>query len=328
MKKKIVLIVSLIITIMIFAMGCGSKNNSQPQADPQETQKEETQKEETDKEEAKTEETQKEETDKKEESSEESAVASKDDMVEVEEVVEEWMVPIHADSLKEGTYPITVSSSSSMFKIESAELNVSGDEMTAVMTMGGKGYRYLFMGTGEEAVGASEDQYIPYVENSEGAHTYTVPVEALDEGVPCTAFSNKKEKWYDRTILFRSDSLPFEAFKDDLITTPAKLGLEDGEYMVEVSLNGGTGRTTVESPTKIVVNGDECIATITWSSPNYDYMVVEGEKYLPINTEGNSVYEIPIKVFDRAMPIIGDTVAMSEPHEIAYTLIFDSSTIK
>ena len=65
--------------------------------------------------------------------------------------------------------------------------------MTAVMTMGGKGYRYLYMGTGEEAVAADESEYIPYVEDADGAHTFTVPVDALDEGIACAAFSNKKE---------------------------------------------------------------------------------------------------------------------------------------
>ncbi|MBP3815558.1 MAG: hypothetical protein J6H21_01675 [Firmicutes bacterium] len=308
MKKRNIIVLFLI-TIFLLS-SCGSKGDSQP-APADESQESAAQEEEA-----------------KEEENKESAVASSDEMVEVEDVVEDWMVPIYAESLKEGTYPITVSSSSSMFKIEGGELTVKDGELTVAMTMGGKGYRYLYMGTGEEAVDAPESEYIPYQENADGAHVYTVPIEALDQGVPCAAFSNKKEKWYDRTLLYRSDSLPLEAFKDELIVTAAKLGLEDGEYSVDVSLNGGTGRTSVESPCKIKVEGDSCIATIVWSSDKYDYMIVDGEKYLPINTEGNSTFEIPVKVFDRAMAIIGDTIAMSEPHEIDYTLIFDSKSIK
>ena len=321
--KKVLIIVSVLITIMLFATGCGSKIDSQPPADQKEEQTEEAPSETGDKKDTETTE------EKQEEKTEESsALASKDDMVEVEEVVEDWMVPIYASSLNDGTYPITVASSSSMFKIEKAELTVSDGEMTAVMTMGGKGYRYLYMGTGEEAINADESEYIPYVEDSEGAHTYTVPVEALDQGVDCTAFSNKKEKWYDRSLAFRSDSLPLNAFKDELVITPDKLALDNGEYTVDVLLNGGTGRTTVDSPTKIVFDGETCLATIAFSSPHYDYMIVDGEKYLPINTEGNSTFEIPVSVFDRPMQIIADTVAMSEPHEITYVLIFDSSSIK
>ena len=54
----------------------------------------------------------------------------------------------------------------------------------------------------------------------------------------------------------------------------------------------------------------------------------DGEKYLPVNTEGNSQFEIPVKYFDKPMDVIADTTAMSEPHEIEYTLTFDSASIK
>ena len=57
-------------------------------------------------------------------------------------------------------------------------------------------------------------------------------------------------------------------------------------------------------------------------------MVVDGEKYLPVNTEGNSVFEIPVAAFDEPFVVIGDTVAMSKPHEIEYTLTFLSATMQ
>ena len=57
-------------------------------------------------------------------------------------------------------------------------------------------------------------------------------------------------------------------------------------------------------------------------------MKVDGEKYLQTNTEGNSTFEIPVAAFDRKLDIIADTVAMSEPHEVAYTLFFDSATLQ
>ena len=69
-------------------------------------------------------------------------------------------------------------------------------------------------------------------------------------------------------------------------------------------------------------------ATIIMSSSNYDYVIVGEEKYLPVNTEGNSTFEIPVTGFDYNMPISADTTAMSTPHEIDYTLYFDSKTIK
>ena len=51
-------------------------------------------------------------------------------------------------------------------------------------------------------------------------------------------------------------------------------------------------------------------------------MLVDGEKYLPTNTEGNSTFEIPVAALDTPLDVVGDTVAMSTPHEIEYTLTF------
>ena len=102
----------------------------------------------------------------------------------------------------------------------------------------------------------------------------------------------------------------------------AALGPEDGTYQMEVELLGGSGRASVTSPAKVEIKDGKAVATLEWSSPNYDYMVVDGEKYLPVNTEGNSVFQIPVEAFDQDIAVIADTVAMSTPHEIEYTLNF------
>ena len=257
----------------------------------------------------------------------ESKVADASEMTTVEDVVEEGMVPIEADQLNEGSYPVEVKSSSSMFHIDSAILTVKEDGMSCVMVMGGTGYLYVYPGTGEEAAAAPEEDYIPYVENASGAHTFTIPVEALDKGLDLAAFSKKKEKWYERTILLRADSLPADAFKEMDLVTAADLGLEDGEYTIEVALEGGSGKASVETPAKLVIKDGEATATIVFSSKNYDYMLVNDEKYLKTNEEGNSTFEIPVSGFDYKMPVVADTVAMSTPHEISYKLTFDSATI-
>lgn len=96
----------------------------------------------------------------------------------------------------------------------------------------------------------------------------------------------------------------------------------DGTYQMEVELLGGSGRASVTSPAKVEIKDGKAVATLEWSSPNYDYMVVDGEKYLPVNTEGNSVFQIPVEAFDQDIAVIADTVAMSTPHEIEYTLNF------
>ena len=120
---------------------------------------------------------------------------------------------IYADALKDGSYNIEVSSSSSMFRIVDCELIVSDGEMSAVMTLSGTGYEKLFMGTGEEALTAPDEDCIYFVEDNEGMYTYTVPVEALDTEIDCAAWSIRKQQWYDRTLVFESAGLPEEAFK-------------------------------------------------------------------------------------------------------------------
>lgn len=102
--------------------------------------------------------------------------------------------------------------------------------------------------------------------------------------------------------------------------------LPDGTYLVDVTLEGGSGRAQVDSPATVTVSGGEATATIVWSSPNYDYMVVAGETYHPTNSEGNSTFEIPVLAFDEPFPVVGDTTAMSVPHEIDYQLAFDAAS--
>ena len=240
------------------------------------------------------------------------------------DAVKDGMEPVSADALKDGVYEVRVDSSSGMFRITECELTVQDGAMSAVMTMSGTGYLKLYM----DNVCVPPLLFIPFVENADGEHTFRVPVEALDKEINCSAFSRKKETWYDRVLVFCSGSLPAEAFADGEAATAKSLKLEDGSYTVAVRLEGGSGRAAVETPAALRIEDGKAFAVITWGSSNYDYMKVDGEKLDLINTGGNSSFEIPVRVFDRKMPVIADTIAMSEPHEVEYTLVFDSTTIK
>lgn len=239
----------------------------------------------------------------------------------------EGMTPVYGDSIADGEYSINVDSSSSMFKIVECKLKVSNGKMTADMVMSGTGYEKLFMGTSDEAANAAESDFIAYTENSDGQSVFTVPVEALDSVINCAAFSKRKELWYDRELVFRADSLSADAFSNSGFVTAGDLELADGDYTAEVELSGGSGKAKIDSPAKLTIIGGNITAEIKWGSNNYDYMIVDSEKYLPVSMEEVSVFEIPIKGFDFKINIAADTTAMSTPHEIEYTLCFDSSTI-
>ena len=108
---------------------------------------------------------------------------------------------------------------------------------------------------------------------------------------------------------------------------PMKVDMSDGTYKIDVVLGGGSGRATITSPATLVVKEGCAYAQIEWSSSHYDYMKVGETTYDPINTDGNSVFELPVTVMDKPMDVIADTTAMSVPHEIEYTLTFASDSI-
>ncbi len=254
-------------------------------------------------------------------------VASGDETVEAQEVVEEGMVPIGGEMIRDGVYPVEVRSSSSMFKIVSCTLEVQNGEMRATMTMSGTGYLKLFMGTGAEAVSASEADCIPFEEDAEGVHSFTVPVPALDAPVDCAAFSKRKEKWYDRRLLFRADSLPLEAFREGALTTVAALGLEDGLYSVDARLVGDAGKAKVESPAQLRVENGEAFATVVWGSKKYADMSLCGARAAALEGEGNAAFEARVPCFDWNLAVTIDSTALGAPVEMAYSLRFDSASI-
>ncbi len=109
---------------------------------------------------------------------------------------------------------------------------------------------------------------------------------------------------------------------------PVSGELRDGQYTIEVALSGGSGRASVSSPAEVTLANGKMTARIIWSSPNYDLMLVDGEKYLPINKDGNSTFEIPVAALDQEIVVSAETTAMSQPHVIDYTLRFDSTTLR
>lgn len=120
----------------------------------------------------------------------------------------------------DGLYTIGVQSSSKMYNITKCVLQVADGQMTAVITLSGDGYGYAYVGTGEEANNAPINQWIPYVEDWDGAYTYALPISALDEETAVAAYSRRYEKWYDRTLVFHSSTLaPYEAIAPDGVYT-------------------------------------------------------------------------------------------------------------
>lgn len=244
----------------------------------------------------------------------------------VSEAASESAAASSARTLEDGTYTAEFDTDSSMFHVNEASdgkgtLTVEDGQMTLHISLQSKKIVNLYVGMAADAPDHEADWLQPTTDTvtysdgtSEEVYGFDVPVEALDTDFQL-AILGTKGKWYDHTVSVRN----VEAQAAEAVKTPA-----DGSYTCEVTLEGGSGRATVDSPAALTVADGKMTATIVWSSPNYDYMIVDGEKYLPTNTEGNSTFEIPVSALGVPLSVVADTVAMSTPHEIEYTLTFSA----
>ncbi len=245
--------------------------------------------------------------------------------------------------IADGTYVATFKSDSSMFHVSEANqdrgiLTVSDGKMTIHVSLQSKKIVNLYPGTAEDAQKDGAELLEPTVDKvvySDGyedeVYGFDIPVPALDEEFD-VALIGTHGNWYDHKVTVsdpvEGDDIQAVINGDPSGDNGSTADIADGEHSIEVTLEGGTGKASVESPAVFRKNGDEIIAVITWSSPYYDYMIVDGQKYEPVNTEGNSVFEIPVASFGSPLEVIADTTAMSEPHEIEYTIKFDPASIK
>ena len=237
--------------------------------------------------------------------------------------------PTAEAALPDGVYTADFNTDSSMFHAnESCDgkgtLTVADGQMTMHVSLQSKKIVNLYLGMAADAADHEADWLQPTTDTvtysdgtSEEVYGFDIPVTAVDTDFQL-AILGTKGTWYDHTVSVANA----EPADETAAEAPA-----DGSYTCAVTLEGGSGRATVESPAALTVADGTLTATIVWSSPNYDYMLIDGEKYLPINTEGNSTFEIPVAALDTALAVTADTVAMSTPHEIDYTLTFDSATL-
>ena len=276
------------------------------------------------------------------------------------------------------SYKATAETGEKMFKVVDCVVKSTESGMTAVITLSGTGYDYLYMGTAEEAAKADQSSYIKYKEVG-GKYTYEIPVEALNTAIKVSSHSIRKNKWYDRTVTIipkttkvdagENKSDPENPGKDDSGNSgssgnPGGTGgssnstgsssgtnagnngsqngnnsdnqyssstngttsrvntstrLEDGTYKPDGFLwSGGTGKVGITC-SQIRISGGQAYATITFSSSHYQYVKANGSKYLPVSQGGSTTFEIPVEL-NKNNKIIGMTTAMSQAHEITYSI--------
>lgn len=272
----------------------------------------------------------------------ESTVAAQESTVtptEITETAETVSTEIAQDKaqLPDGVYTAEFSTDSSMFHVSEAcdgkgTLTVKDGVMTIHISLGSKKILNLYPGLAEDAAKDGAVLLEPTTDTvtysdgmTEEVYGFDVPVPVIGEEFDL-ALIGTKGKWYDHKVKV-SDPVA-EDSREAANGSFDMSALADGSYTIELTMEGGSGRASIQSPTQITVADGAATAILEWSSPNYDYMLVNGEKYLPVNTEGNSVFEVPVETLDAPLTMIGDTVAMSTPHEVEYTVTFHSETLE
>lgn len=237
----------------------------------------------------------------------------------------------------DGVYTAEFSTDSSMFHVSEAcdgkgTLTVKDGVMTIHISLGSKKILNLYPGLAEDAAKDGAVLLEPTTDTvtysdgmTEEVYGFDVPVPVIGEEFDL-ALIGTKGKWYDHKVKV-SDPVA-EDSREAANGSFDMSALADGSYTIELTMEGGSGRASIQSPTQITVADGAATAILEWSSSNYDYMLVNSEKYLPVNTEGNSVFEVPVEALDAPLTMIGDTVAMSTPHEVEYTVTFHSDTLQ
>ena len=199
-------------------------------------------------------------------------------------------------TLTDGNYQVDVDTGNKMFKVTNCILTSEKGKMYAVITLSGTGYDYLYMGSAADAAEAAAKDYISYVADEAGKYIYKVPVESLDKGIAVAAHSIKKDKWYDRTLIFSSAS--------------AKRIIADGTYQVNAEAGGKMFRVT---DCVMTVKNGQMTAAVTLSGQGYNRIYL-GDVNNASDDEKNWIlpdsllaeqytFQIPVEKLDEVMTI-------------------------
>ena len=226
---------------------------------------------------------------------------------------------VAAKVLPDGEYTVDFETDSGMFRANEAcngkgTLTVKDGIQTLHVSLQSKKIVNLYVGTAEDAQQSGAVWLEPIVDTvtysdglSEEVFGFDIPVVSVGQEFDL-AIIGTKGVWYNHRVSVRNP-VP-----------------QAGDYTCAVTLTGGSGRASIASPADLTSDAETLTATIQWSSPYYEYMIVDGVQYDPIQQEGNSTFQIPV-VLDADMAVSALTVAMSEPHLVEYTLYFDSATL-
>lgn len=245
-----------------------------------------------------------------------------------------------------GIYSGTAETGAQMFKVVAVELTVKDGDMKAKITLSGVAYDYLYMGTPEEAAAADKSAWIAgigtadYTTDDGQTKTgmqYEIPVAALDQPLTVASHSEKRDKWYARTITIASASLK----KTSDLPADETNKIADGIY--EATAETGAAMFKVVK-VKLTAKDGKMTALITLSGAGYNYLYLgtaadaaadesawiaskgEGEYTLNGETKTGLQFEIPVEALDQGLAVAAHAVKSGKWFDRTITIA--SSSLK
>lgn len=245
-----------------------------------------------------------------------------------------------------GIYSGTAETGAQMFKVVAVELTVKDGDMKAKITLSGVAYDYLYMGTPEEAAAADKSAWIAgigtadYTTDDGQTKTgmqYEIPVAALDQPLTVASHSEKRDKWYARTITIASASLK----KTSDLPADETNKIADGIY--EATAETGAAMFKVVK-VKLTAKDGKMTALITLSGVGYNYLYLgtaadaaadesawiaskgEGEYTLNGETKTGLQFEIPVEALDQGLAVAAHAVKSGKWFDRTITIA--SSSLK
>ena len=245
-----------------------------------------------------------------------------------------------------GIYSGTAETGAQMLKVVAVELTVKDGDMKAKITLSGVAYDYLYMGTPEEAAAADKSAWIAgigtadYTTDDGQTKTgmqYEIPVAALDQPLTVASHSEKRDKWYARTITIASASLK----KTSDLPADETNKIADGIY--EATAETGAAMFKVVK-VKLTAKDGKMTALITLSGAGYNYLYLgtsadaaadksawiaskgKGEYTLNGETKTGLQFEITVEALDQGLAVAAHAVKSGKWFDRTITIA--SSSLK
>ena len=233
------------------------------------------------------------------------------------------------------SYKVTAETGADMFKVVDCTLVSTKDKgMEAVITLSGQGYDYLYMGTAEAAAKADKNSWISF-KKVNGKYTYTIPVAALNTGIKVASHSTRQDKWYGRTITFKSEGMQFQGLKEDSY----EYVKDTADQVYTVTTDPGMFSVTEATLSK---TAEGMKAKITLKSTGYDMLYLgsaddaendDGKNWITsCETKGEGenqqyVFEIPVSALNTSIPIATHGTKSKKWFNHTITFNFNTNTV-